>query len=78
MPVSHILISFLCADIDATNISVQDRRIGFVFQSYALFKHMTCADNITFGPRMKGLDINMEERCVVYPASHAVLGSQGM
>ncbi|KAK9845253.1 hypothetical protein WJX81_001330 [Elliptochloris bilobata] len=49
-------------DTDATHISVQDRRIGFVFQSYALFRHMTCADNISFGPRMKKLDINVEER----------------
>ena len=54
------------ADVDATEISVQDRRIGFVFQSYALFKHMTCADNISFGPRMKQLDINVEERWVAF------------
>jgi len=51
------------ADTDATDISVQDRRIGFVFQSYALFQHMTCAENITFGPRMKHLDVDMETRC---------------
>ena len=42
---------------------MQDRRIGFVFQSYALFQHMSCADNISFGPRMKQLDINVDERC---------------
>ncbi len=34
---------------DATAIPVQDRRVGFVFQNYALFKHMTVADNIAFG-----------------------------
>ena len=34
---------------DATKLSVQDRRVGFVFQHYALFKHMTVADNIGFG-----------------------------
>ena len=34
---------------DATRLSVQDRRVGFVFQSYALFKHMTVAENIAFG-----------------------------
>ncbi len=51
------------ADTDATDISVQDRRIGFVFQSYALFQHMTCAENITFGPRMKHLDVDMGARC---------------
>ena len=55
------------AGVDATEISVQDRRIGFVFQSYALFQHMSCADNISFGPRMKQLDINVDERWG-YPA----------
>ena len=34
---------------DATNLSVQERRVGFVFQHYALFKHMTVEDNIGFG-----------------------------
>ena len=36
-------------DEHATNLSVQERRVGFVFQNYALFKHMTVADNIAFG-----------------------------
>jgi len=34
---------------DATGMSVQDRRAGFVFQNYALFKHMSVFDNIAFG-----------------------------
>ncbi|WP_424361686.1 sulfate/molybdate ABC transporter ATP-binding protein [Methylocystis parvus] len=34
---------------DATDLPVQDRRVGFVFQNYALFKHMTVADNIAYG-----------------------------
>ncbi len=34
---------------DVTDRSVQDRRIGFVFQHYALFRHMTVAENIGFG-----------------------------
>ncbi len=34
---------------DATHKSVQDRNIGFVFQHYALFKHMTVRQNIAFG-----------------------------
>ena len=29
--------------------SVQERRVGFVFQSYALFRHMTVFDNIAYG-----------------------------
>ncbi len=34
---------------DATRQSVQERHIGFVFQHYALFKHMTVRKNIAFG-----------------------------
>ncbi len=34
---------------DATGLTVQDRRAGFVFQSYALFRHMTVFDNIAYG-----------------------------
>ncbi len=34
---------------DAAQLSVQERRVGFVFQHYALFKHMRVADNIAFG-----------------------------
>jgi len=33
----------------ATFLSVQERRVGFVFQGYALFKHMTVAENVAFG-----------------------------
>jgi sulfate transport system ATP-binding protein len=40
-------VSFNGADI--TRLTVADRRIGFVFQHYALFKHMTVADNVGFG-----------------------------
>jgi sulfate/thiosulfate transport system ATP-binding protein len=34
---------------EVTDIPVQNRDIGFVFQSYALFRHMTVAKNISFG-----------------------------
>ncbi|MBU9698645.1 ATP-binding cassette domain-containing protein [Rhodobacteraceae bacterium HSP-20] len=34
---------------DATGLSVQDRRAGVVFQSYALFRHMTVFNNIAYG-----------------------------
>jgi sulfate transport system ATP-binding protein len=38
---------------DATGLSVQDRRAGFVFQQYALFKHMTVFENIAYGLRAR-------------------------
>jgi sulfate transport system ATP-binding protein len=38
----------------ATNQSVQQRNVGFVFQHYALFKHMTVFENIAFGLRVRG------------------------
>ncbi|QJQ95363.1 MULTISPECIES: sulfate/molybdate ABC transporter ATP-binding protein [Halomonadaceae] len=34
---------------DVTNVHVRDRRIGFVFQHYALFRHMNVFDNVAFG-----------------------------
>ncbi|MGX5665497.1 sulfate/molybdate ABC transporter ATP-binding protein [Rhizobium daejeonense] len=38
---------------DASEKSVQERHIGFVFQHYALFRHMTVADNIAFGLKVR-------------------------
>eukprot|EP00871_Galdieria_phlegrea_P006124 jgi/Galph1/99/GphlegSOOS_G4837.1 len=43
----------LLGDEDATNIRVQDRKIGFVFQHYALFRHMTVEENIEFGLKIR-------------------------
>ena len=34
---------------DVTELKAAARRVGFVFQHYALFKHMTVADNVAFG-----------------------------
>ncbi len=34
---------------DITGLKVADRGVGFVFQQYALFKHMTIAENVAFG-----------------------------
>lgn len=38
---------------DASGTHVRERQVGFVFQHYALFRHMTVFDNVAFGMRMK-------------------------
>ena len=38
---------------DATAVRVQDRNVGFVFQHYAAFKHMTVRDNVAFGLKVR-------------------------
>ena len=38
---------------DATGMTVQERRAGFVFQHYALFRHMTVFENIAYGLRAR-------------------------
>ncbi len=41
---------------DATNLPVQRRGVGFVFQHYALFRHMTVRQNIAFGLEVKKIE----------------------
>jgi sulfate transport system ATP-binding protein len=43
---------------DASKTHVRERQVGFVFQHYALFRHMTVFDNVAFGLRVK----NRKER----------------
>ena len=71
----------LFGDTDATRLSLRERNVGFVFQHYALFKHMTVAENIAFGlrsrPRSKRPDKATIRRRVDELLSLIQLGEHG-
>ena len=43
----------LCEGQDTTARHVRERRVGFVFQHYALFRHMSVFENVAFGLRVR-------------------------
>jgi len=45
--------AILIAGEDVVSLPVERRPVGFIFQSYALFPHMTVYDNIAVGPRIR-------------------------
>jgi sulfate transport system ATP-binding protein len=45
--------SVIISGEDATNVPARKRGVGFVFQHYAAFKHMTVRDNVGFGLRIR-------------------------
>ena len=49
---------------DATKFPLQQREIGFVFQNYALFPHLTVAKNISFGLDVRNIDIQLQKQRV--------------
>ena len=68
---------------DITRHSARDRNVGFVFQHYALFRHMTVYENVAFGLRVRKWPemrirnrvkellhlVRLEEKAQLYPAN---------
>jgi len=52
-PIEHGRI--LLGGRDVTHVPARERGVGFVFQHYALFRHMSVADNIEFALRVRGV-----------------------
>jgi len=48
--------------VDATELPIQKRRVGFVFQHYALFRHMSVAKNVAFGLEVNRGQFKMSRR----------------
>ena len=46
---------------DASDKKIKDRNVGFVFQHYALFRHMTVFDNIAFGLRVQPKRVRLSD-----------------
>lgn len=53
--------SILFAGEDTTDVHVRERQVGFVFQHYALFRHMTVFENVAFGLRVKPRGVRPSE-----------------
>jgi len=53
--------SILFAGEDTTDVHVRERQVGFVFQHYALFRHMSVFENVAFGLRVKPRSVRPSE-----------------
>ncbi len=49
---------------DVTEVPIEKRNVGMVFQSYALFPNMTVAENIAYGLKVRGVDAARRDRRV--------------
>ena len=61
---------------DVTNIMPNRRNIGFVFQNYALFPHMSVFDNVSYGLAVKGISVAERRDRVAHVLD--LVGLQGM
>lgn len=55
------------------NVEPKDRNIAMVFQSYALYPHMTAFDNIAFGLKMRKVSVPLYDVCAKEKAEISVL-----
>jgi putative spermidine/putrescine transport system ATP-binding protein len=62
---------------DVTDIPPYDRNLNTVFQDYALFPHMTVAENVAYGPRVRGVAASERRRRAVEMLELVRLGSYG-
>src|SRR5687768_5169069 len=56
--------AILIGDREVTKLEPRDRDIAMVFQSYALYPHMTVRENLGFGLTLRGMPTNEIERLV--------------
>ena len=54
--------SILLAGRDVTRSRAAERRVGFVFQHYALFRHMTVFENVAFGLRVQAAKVRLSKQ----------------
>ena len=57
---------------DTTHLHVRERQVGFVFQHYALFRHMTVFENVAFGLRVRPKKTRPDEQ-TIHKKVHALL-----
>lgn len=62
---------------EATNVHARSRAIGFVFQHYALFRHLTVAQNVAFGLDVRGVDRKVSKERVAELLELVGLGGLG-
>ena len=65
--------SILFSGEDTTDVHVRERGVGFVFQHYALFRHMTVFENVAFGLRVKPRALRPSE-AQIKEKVHSLLG----
>lgn len=58
---------------DVSRRAASERNVGMVFQSYALFPHMTVLDNVAYGPIIRG-----ESKAVARARAREILGHIGL